>query len=139
MKAMTDTMKPIWQEFEKQLRSKLKDINDAIMQAFEKIVGIVSNIATGAVIPDRVVRSTVETFLGNLLHRQGLAQSNVKKAIKEFGPSLTKLHSDAFSPVRSAIIGTLMEVTYRRANLVRGKLYTPTPVMNHALLTNKYF
>jgi hypothetical protein len=138
MKAMTDTTIPIWQEFEEQLKAKLKDINDTIKKVFDQIVRIVSSIATSAVISDRVIRSTVKTFLGNLLHRQDLTLADVKKTIKEFGPRLTEFHRDAFSPLKTAIIGTLMEGTYHKANLQSGKLCTPAPVMNHASLTNKY-
>lgn len=55
------------------------------------------------------------TLCNTLNHREKLLRCHIEDVMKDFTASMATLETDAFSPVRSAFIGVLMEETYRSA------------------------
>lgn len=70
--------------------------------------------------PDEEVRNALRTLTGTLQHRRRLLVRAVENVIEDFRSSLHSTHTDAFSPIRTSIVGKLMEGSYHAANMEYG-------------------
>ena len=60
------------------------------------------------------------TLAGTLRHRKGLAHSMLEGIIEEYQYEMVSLRSDVLGPMRTSIIGELMEDSCRTANMDNG-------------------
>lgn len=66
-------------------------------------------------------RSALRTLTGTLRHRKDLILYGVENAAEHFHSELSSLRTDAFSSIRTAFVGQLMEDTYHAANMEYGE------------------
>ncbi|RYP01347.1 hypothetical protein DL765_010864 [Monosporascus sp. GIB2] len=144
MEGMKSDMSAVWESFVVDLEAHLERINGAVVQAFDNILGVA--LSTGANEPDAAnnTRSAMRTLAATLRHRKDLTLSGIEEASEIFHSKLSSLHADAFSSIRTAFIGKLMENTYhaanmeygsgsdrRRKNLITGKFGSPSLFNDH--------
>jgi len=129
MESMTDDMSAIWDSFEVDIEAHLERINDAVVQAFGNALTAASSIGANEPGAANNTRSAMRTLAATLCHRKDLTLNGIEKACESFNSGLSSFHTDAFSSIRTAFIGKLMESTYRAANIEYGKPALPLPAL----------
>ena len=118
MKAMKDNMSPVWDSFAVDLKADLQQINGAVIQAFDNGIRFVSAIEPCEANNNR---SAMRALAATLHHRKDLVLYSIEKANESFQYELCSLRTDAFSSIRTAFIGKIMEDTYHSANMEYGR------------------
>jgi hypothetical protein len=121
MEGMKGDMSAVWDSFAVDLEAHLERINGAVVQAFGNVLRVA--LSTGANEPGAAnnTRSAMRTLAATLHHRKDLTVYGIENASESFHSELSSLHTDAFSSIRTAFIGKLMENTYHEANMEYGK------------------
>jgi hypothetical protein len=122
MGCMTAHMSPIWKRFETDLEAHLQQIDSAVHQSFDEAYGIASSTDADEPSATNSNRSEMLTLAGTLRHRETLALYGIEKACDSFHSAMSSLRTDAFSSIRTAFIGRLLEDTYHAANMEYGEL-----------------
>lgn len=121
MESMTADMSDVWNSFVIDLEAQLERLDGAIIQSFDDVFDIA--LAAGTREPGAAnnSRPAMQTFAANMRHRKDLTLYGIEQAVDSFHSNLTTLNSNAFSSVRTAFIGRLMERTYHAANIEYGE------------------
>ncbi len=115
MEAMNSDMIEVWDSFVVDLDVHLDCLNASVNQAFDNSLGIAcSNEANST-------RLTLQTLAATLHHRKELALDAIDTARESFHHDIATFHTDAFSSIRTAFIGKLLESTYHAANMKYGE------------------
>jgi hypothetical protein len=114
-------MLAVWDSFVVGLQAQLEVPEAAVIQTFDKLLSITSPKATRWRDTPRNVQSTMQTLTGILHHRKDLVILGIEQAIENFHSDMIYLRSDIFTPVRTSIIGKLMQDTYHAANMESGE------------------
>ncbi|KAJ4363420.1 hypothetical protein N0V83_009713 [Neocucurbitaria cava] len=123
---MKDDMSTVWDSFEHDLQAHLDQLKQLVLEAFTKVLTIALATAGDANAPtastdNTTQRSAMRILAATLLHRADIVLHGLEKAQDTFfSSSLSSLHTDIFSSVRTAFIGKLMETTYHAANMEYG-------------------
>jgi hypothetical protein len=135
MEGMKGDMSAVCDSFAVDLEAHLERINGAVVQAFDNVLRVA--LSTGANEPGAAnnTRSAMRTLAAILHHRKDLTLYGIEEASESFHSELSSLHTDAFSSIRTAFIGKLMENTYHEANMEYGKPALLLPALSHLLLT----
>lgn len=115
MEAMNGDMIEVWDSFMVDLNVHLDCLNASIKQAFDDSLGIACSIEANN------TRLTLQTLAATLHHRKELALDAIDLARECFHQDIATFHTDAFSSIRTAFIGKLLEGTYHAANMEYGK------------------
>ncbi|RYO81753.1 hypothetical protein DL764_009715 [Monosporascus ibericus] len=126
------------------LEAHLERINGAVVQAFNNVLRVALSTGTNEPGAANNTRSAMRTLAATLRHRKDLTLYGIEEASESFHSELSSLHTDAFSSIRTAFIGKLMENTYhaanmeygsgsdrRRKNLITGKFGSPSLFNDH--------
>jgi hypothetical protein len=114
--AMRTDMQPVWDKFTVDVvETQLADLSATIAQVFAAILTIASP-------PDAELhfRSSMRTLTTVTVHRRGLVVSGIEQALETLHSALSSLSTNAFSRLRTAYIGKLMEETYHAAAMEYG-------------------
>jgi hypothetical protein len=132
---MTADMSDVWNSFVLDLEAQLERIDGAIIQSFDDVFDIA--LAAGTREPGAAsnTRPAMQTFAANMRHRKDLTLYGIEQAVDSFHSNLTSLKSDAFSSVRTAFIGRLMERTYHAANIEYGEFSLSFLALSYFFLT----
>lgn len=135
MEGMKGDMSAVWDSFAVDLEAHLERINGAVVQAFDSILRIA--LSTGANEPGAAnnTRSAMRTLAATMHHRKDLTLYGIERAGESFHSELSSLHTDAFSSIRTAFLGKLMENTYHAANMEYGKPIVLLLTLSHLPLT----
>ncbi|KAF2194396.1 hypothetical protein K469DRAFT_495226, partial [Zopfia rhizophila CBS 207.26] len=120
MEGMKGDMSAVWDSFAVDLEAHLERINGAVVQAFGNVLRVALSTAANEPGAANNTRSAMRTLATTLRHRKDLTLYGIEKACESFHSELSSLHTDAFSSIRTAFIGKLMENTYHAANLEYG-------------------
>lgn len=133
MQGMQGDMSTVWDSFAVDLEAHLDQINGLVVQAFDNVLRVVLSTGANEPVAANNTRSVMRTLAGTLRHRKDLTLYGIEEAGDSFYSELSSLHTDAFSSIRTAIIGRLMENTYHAANMEYGKPASPVPALSHLL------
>ncbi|KAF2462919.1 uncharacterized protein BDR25DRAFT_298822 [Lindgomyces ingoldianus] len=144
MEGMKGDMSAVWDGFAVDLEAHLERINGAVVQTFGNALGVALSAGTNRPGAANNAWSALRTLANTLGHRKDLTLYGIEKASESFHSELLSLHTDAFSSIRTAFIGKLMENTYhaanmeygsgsdrRRKNLITGKFGSPSLFNDH--------
>ncbi|KAF2789491.1 hypothetical protein K505DRAFT_365563 [Melanomma pulvis-pyrius CBS 109.77] len=109
---MNDDLSDLWDAFSGDVESYLDRTNDFIKAVFDSVVRIMietANAETG-------VRTALLTLTETFRHRTRLILYEVENIIEEFQAEMMSVRTDGLSPVRTSIVGQLMEDTYQTAS-----------------------
>ncbi|RYP50632.1 hypothetical protein DL768_003914 [Monosporascus sp. mg162] len=120
MEGMKSDMSAVWDSFAVDLEAHLERINGVVIQAFDKVLRVVLSTGTNEPGAANNTRSAMRTLAATLRHRKDLTLYGIEKAGESFHSELSSLRTDAFSSIRTAFIGKLMENTYHAANMEYG-------------------
>ena len=84
---------------------------------------------------DRSLQDRLNPLIATLRHRETLLLSSVETIIEDFQVKMSSVHTDALSPIRTSIVGQLMEGTYDEANREYGMFQTPPFPSRNSVLT----
>jgi hypothetical protein len=124
IQTMTEDLSTVWDSFAIDLDVEIEHINTATNQIFARIIRLASSARGNEPRAPNNNGSAMRTFVSNLIHREHLTRYGVDRANETFESKLSSLRTDAFSSVRTAFIGGLMESTYHAANMEFGKFIT---------------
>lgn len=65
---------------------------------------------------DRSLQYRFNPLIATLRHREALLLGSVETIIDDFQVKMSRVQTDALSPIRTSIVGQLMEGTYDEAN-----------------------
>lgn len=135
MDGMNGDMSPVWHSFVVNLEAHLERINEAVAQAFSNARRIALSTCENEPGAANNSRSAMRTLAATLHHREDRTLNGIEEENESFHSELSSLHTDAFSSIRTAFIGKLMETTYHAANMDHGKAAPISPALSHVLLT----
>lgn len=69
---------------------------------------------------DRDLQAVLNSLTSTLIHRQSLLLYNIENIFEDFEEEMFTLRTNSFSPIRTSIVGQIMEETYNTANLEYG-------------------
>jgi hypothetical protein len=118
---MQTDLSTVWDSFQVYLDAELERTNTSVAHTFTKISKLASDVSRKEPTRSENARSAMWTLAGNLLHRKNVILYGLEQASEHIEAKLSTLRADALSSVRTAFIGTLMEDTYRAANMEYGK------------------
>ncbi|KAH8732134.1 hypothetical protein GQ44DRAFT_767167 [Phaeosphaeriaceae sp. PMI808] len=117
---MGDDMSAVWDNFRDELDAQLEQTKDAISQSFNKILRIALSASSNGSRGPNNSRSAIQTLAATLRYREDLTTHGFEQAVESFYSELSMLLTDAFSSIRTAFIGQLMEHAYHAANMEYG-------------------
>jgi hypothetical protein len=120
VQGMKTDLSAVWNSFAGDLNIEIDRVTTATSRAFDKVLKIAASARANESRAANNAGSDMRTFASNLLHREHLTRYGIEKATETFEASLSSLHADALSSVRTAFIGQLMESTYHAANMEYG-------------------
>ena len=126
MESMNDDMSTLWDSFEVDIEAHLERVNATVVQAFGNALTVASSIGANEPGTANNTGSAMRTLATTLCHRKDLAHHGIEETSESFNSELSSFHTDAFSSIRTAFIGKLMESTYHAANMEYGK---PAPLL----------
>lgn len=71
------------------------------------------------------MQARLNPLVATLRHRRSLLLNAVEIIIEDFREMMSHIETDVLSPIRTSIIGQLLEETYNAANMENGKFYAP--------------
>jgi hypothetical protein len=119
MEDMRGDMSAVWDSFKVDLEAHLQRFDGAVVSAFDNVVRVA--LTTDANVPGATNDTAMRTLAATLGHRKDLILYHIEKANESFDSELSSLHTNAFSSIRTAFIGRLLESTYHAANMDYGK------------------
>lgn len=129
MESMQNDMTTVWDSFTVEVNAHIERVDGAVTRAFDRVIR--TALSTGDVNAEaragNDTLSAMRTLGATLGHRKDLVLYEIEKASEKFETDLSSLHTDAFSSIRTAFIGKLLEATYHAANMDYGKS-TPSPL-----------
>jgi hypothetical protein len=72
------------------------------------------------------VRAALSTLIATFRNRRRLLLYEVENIVDNFQTQMISVHTDGLSPIRTSIIGELMENTYKSANREYGTCILPS-------------
>jgi hypothetical protein len=120
VQGMKTDLSAVWNSFAGDLNIEIDRVTTATSRAFDKVLKIAASARANESRAANNAGSGMRTFASNLLHREHLMRYGIEKATETFEASLSSLHADALSSVRTAFVGQLMEPTYHAANMEYG-------------------
>lgn len=122
VESMKSDMAHIWDGCAINLESQLDLINETVSQAFGKVLELALPPNRRGSRATNTTPRAMRTLATILRHREDLVLNGMEKIVESFQSEFSCLQADAFSSVRTAFIGKLMESTYHAANMEYGKL-----------------
>jgi len=104
MTAMVTYMDTPWQDFKQHLQTFQDDNSRLIENTFDRAIALTDC--------DGIPTDSITILTATLRHRQFLLLSHVEQLCETFQSGLSTLRTDAFSGIRSSIMGQLMEASY---------------------------
>ncbi|RYO90874.1 hypothetical protein DL766_001625 [Monosporascus sp. MC13-8B] len=135
MEGMKGDMSAVWDSFAVNLEAHLERINGAVVQAFDNALRAALSTGANEHGAANNTRSAMQSLAATLCHRKDLTLYGIEEASESFHSELSSLHTDAFSSIRTAFIGKLMENTYHAANMEYG---SGSDRRRKALITGKF-
>ncbi|KAK2766946.1 hypothetical protein FQN54_006261 [Arachnomyces sp. PD_36] len=146
MASMNDDMSPLWRSFVLDLAAHLDRLDAAVTQTFSNARRIaLSTCENGPAAAANNSRSMMRTLAATLHHREDRILDGLEEESENFDSKISSFHTDAFSSIRTAFIGKLMETTYyhaasveygpgsdrRRKDLITDKFSSPSLFNDH--------
>jgi len=135
MGRMKRDMSDIWSVFVVDLEAHLEHVNDEVDEAFDTVLEIALSTGSNESGVANNTGSSMRTLAEALHHRQDITLHGIDRASESFQSELGSLNTNAFSSIRTAFTGKLMETIYHAANMEYGKLTLPSPALSYLLLT----
>ncbi|ORY11257.1 hypothetical protein BCR34DRAFT_484487 [Clohesyomyces aquaticus] len=116
MESMTTDTTQQWDTFHIEVEAFLGRTSAFIEEVFNDIFRITNQAAAS----QQQTRTALRTLLATLRSRRGIVMYSIEDLTLTYHRRLSSLQTDAFSPIRTSIIGQLLEPTYRAANMECG-------------------
>ncbi|KAF2108978.1 hypothetical protein BDV96DRAFT_652220 [Lophiotrema nucula] len=110
---MNDDLSDIWTTFNEDIESHVDSLPQSVTDAFAAIFNATR-------VQDNGIRNELSELTANLRRRRELILHGIENANEDFQEQLSRLQTDALAPVRTAIIGQLMQGSYESANMEYG-------------------
>lgn len=69
---------------------------------------------------DRNLQAVLNSLTSTLIHRQSLLLYGIENIFEDFEEDMSTVRTNSFSPIRTSIVGQIMEETYNTANMQYG-------------------
>lgn len=127
-------MSGLWNIFDENVASYLNQIYQDIDQVFRNILRVTSDagkwasflyhcgrlLTSSIANSDHTLQVRLNPLIATLRHRKSLLLHGVDTIIEDFQSKMSNVQTDAFSPIRTSIIGQLMDAAYNAANMEYG-------------------
>ncbi|KAF2710421.1 hypothetical protein K504DRAFT_405554 [Pleomassaria siparia CBS 279.74] len=112
MSTMKEDLYSQWVNLERSLPAYLEQTNVFIESCFIRVINTLKKIPNA----DDGARAGIRTLIATFRHRRHLLSYDFENITDDFRAQISAVQTDALSPIRTSIIGTLMENKYKRAN-----------------------
>ncbi|KUL85849.1 hypothetical protein ZTR_07402 [Talaromyces verruculosus] len=110
--SMKNDISGLWDPFNTDVDTFLNQISLSIEEVFRNSLKVTGDTVNS----DRSLQDRLNPLIATLRHRETLLLSSVETIIEDFQVKMSSVHTDALSPIRTSIVGQLMEGTYNEAN-----------------------
>ena len=137
---MKADMSDRWETFKGDVNSYLDRTNEFIETVLEEAIGIMmeTGMSYKLIVPWKLrelkpllasaqegARAALVTLTATFRKRRGLLLNELEDIVNNFETKMISVHTDGLSPIRTSIIGELMENTYKSANREYGMFILP--------------
>ncbi|KAF2266375.1 hypothetical protein CC78DRAFT_459505 [Lojkania enalia] len=116
--SMKNDMSGLWNTFNGDVEFYLDRTQTSINDIFRTVLRATSNPGNAHLLTH--VQAALRTLTATLRHRKFLLLHAIQNITEDFQRKMSILQTDAFAPIRTSIVGQLMETAYHSANMEYG-------------------